>query len=350
IDGGLSWSNPLKINKVSGDCHDGDWTVEGAVPCVDVDGVLFVVWAGPLGLVLDYSKDGGNTWLQEDLKIGDFPGGWDYDIPGLSRCNGLPITASDQSPGPYRGNWYLNWSDQRNGSNDTDVWVAKSTNKGLNWSAPVRVNTDGPGKQQFMSWMTVDPVTGWVWVVFYDRRAYSENSLRTDVYLAVSKDGGQNFSNFKISENDFSPNSSQFFGDYTNISAYNNIIRPIWTRQDGQNTSVWTALVDVHQIPLGLDKESGQIMENSEPNFPNPATDVVWVPFKIRRNTAVSMVVLDQTGRIVHTVFENKLYEYGKYTEMVDLKPLNLPNGNYYIQLRSAEKVLNQKLVLLGDK
>mgnify|MGYP002151765079 CR=1 FL=1 len=94
-----------------------------------------------------------------------------------------------------------------------------------------------------MTWMTVDQATGWLWFVFYDRRSYTDN--RTDLYMALSKDGGASFQNFKVSETAFTPNTNQFFGDYTNVTAYNNIVRPIWTRMDGVSTTVLTALIDV---------------------------------------------------------------------------------------------------------
>lgn len=38
IDGGLTWSNPKRINKLAGDCVDSDYTAEGAVPAVGPNG------------------------------------------------------------------------------------------------------------------------------------------------------------------------------------------------------------------------------------------------------------------------------------------------------------------------
>ncbi|MEZ5146518.1 MAG: sialidase family protein [Bacteroidales bacterium] len=68
----------------------------------------------------------------------------------INRCNGLPITVCDLSGGPNNGTIYINWSDQSNGEDDTDVWVVKSTDGGDTWSEPMRVNDDPPGKQQFL--------------------------------------------------------------------------------------------------------------------------------------------------------------------------------------------------------
>jgi hypothetical protein len=123
-----------------------------------------------------------------------------------------------------------------------DIWIAKSTDGGNTWSKPQRVNDDARGKQQFLSWLAVDQTTGHLYTVFYDRRAYDD--FRTDVYLAVSRDGARTFSNLKISTAPFSPNSFIFFGDYSHISAHGGVVRPIWTRLDKNDLSVWTAILD----------------------------------------------------------------------------------------------------------
>jgi hypothetical protein len=88
INGGKTFSAPIRISDTGGDCIDSDNTVEGAVPAVAPNGDVYVVWAGPLGLVFDKSTDGGLTFGQ-DKKISDFPGGWDFGVEGLSRANGI---------------------------------------------------------------------------------------------------------------------------------------------------------------------------------------------------------------------------------------------------------------------
>ncbi len=242
-DDGATWSETLPISQLEGDCLDDDNTTEGAVPAIGPNGEVYVSWAYQEKIFFDRSLDGGKTWLDKDVLVANQPGGWTVDVPGIFRANGLPITATDLSNGPNRGAIYVNWADQRNGVNDTDIWLAKSTNGGKNWSAPIRVNNDGKGKQQFFTWLAVDSVTGYLYIVFYDRRAYEDN--QTDVYLAVSKDGGATFINKKISASPFLPSRGVFFGDYNNISAYDGIVRPIWTRCTGGQLSIWTALIDV---------------------------------------------------------------------------------------------------------
>ncbi|RMG17389.1 MAG: exo-alpha-sialidase [Bacteroidetes bacterium] len=242
---GKKWSKSVRINQFSGNCIDDDGTTEGAVPAVGPNGEVYVAWALNEHIYFDRSTDRGKTWLEQDVVAADIGGGWDMEIPGVGRANGMPVTLCDLSNGPHRGTIYLNFADQRNGAHDTDVWLVKSTDGGNTWSSPKRINDDGPGKHQFFTWMAIDQTTGYLYTVFYDRRNHFGN--QTDVYVAYSTDGGEHFVNVKISESPFTPRKGPFFGDYNNISAHAGRICPIWTRMDAQgNTSVWTAVLS-HQ-------------------------------------------------------------------------------------------------------
>lgn len=342
-DGGQTWTPAQRINQVSGDCIDNDNTVEGAVPAIGPEGQVYVSWAGPLGLVFDKSTDGGETWLEDDIVIGEFPGGWTYDIPGIYRANGLPVTLCDTSQSAYRGTIYVNWSDQRNGANDTDVWLSKSTDGGETWSNPLRINNDGADKQQFFTWMTIDQTNGHLYCVFYDRRHY--NDQRTDVYMAVSTDGGESFVNFKINDTPFLPNESVFFGDYTNISAHNGVVRPIWTALDGSYLSIWTALIDVNALPSSVESVENQNI-SLEQNHPNPFADETYFSFKLHRPSVVELKVVDVQGREIAVLRDNEYLETGKYIETFRPGDYNLQPGVYYFSLITEEQTITRKMVV----
>lgn len=74
-DGGISFSEPVIISDRSGDCLDGDHTVEGVTTCTGPDGTVFAVWAGAEKLYLDESHDGGLHWGTDRI-IAAVPGGW----------------------------------------------------------------------------------------------------------------------------------------------------------------------------------------------------------------------------------------------------------------------------------
>jgi len=340
-DQGATWSDPVRINKIAGDCIDGDNTVEGAVPAMGPEGQIYVAWAGPLGIMFDRSPDGGLTWPEEDIFVTDIPGGWDYSIPDISRANGLPITCCDLSQGPNRGTIYINWSDQRNGSADTDVWLVKSVDGGNTWTSPERVNDDPPGKQQFFCWMTVDQVTGKLWFVYYDRRNYDDST--TDAYMAVSDDGGNTFSNFKVSESPFYPTESIFFGDYTNISAHNDIVRPIWTRLHNNELSILTAIVD--PLVTGFN-DIMPFSFNDFQSFPNPFRQNVSISFKLISESIVSLEFFNSTGQKIVNLIDSELLPPGKYVKTFDAKVYNLSPGFYYFSLISGNLQTKNKVML----
>ncbi len=238
-DGGESWSEAIRINERPGNCLDDDETTEGAVPAVGPNGEVYVAWALDSKIWFDRSMDGGETWMEKDTLVAEQPGGWSIDIPGLQRCNGMPITGADVSGGEYNGRVYVCWSDSRN--ENEDIFIATSDDHGSTWTEPIRVNQDMTDKDQFLPWLSVDPVSGDLHVVFYDRRAHEDE--HTDVYVATSMDGGSSWKETQVNENSFKPLPFIFFGDYNNISSYNGMVRPIWTEFRDGKLQVWTALM-----------------------------------------------------------------------------------------------------------
>ncbi len=342
-DEGTTWSTPKRISHYAGDCVDSDNTVEGAVPAIGPLGELYVSWAGPKGLVFQKSLDGGVTWLTTETIINSFPGGWDYAINGLQRCNGLPFTYCDLSNGPYKGTIYINWSDQSTGANDGDIWMIKSTNNGTTWSAPKRVNDDAPGKQQFMSNMTIDQVTGYVYVLFYDRRNFSSGT-NTDVYMAVSQDGGTTYTNYKVNANAFTPSASYFFGDYIGISAHNNVIRPIWMQMTSSgNLSVYTALIN--PTTVGIYNAKPANVSVLKP-MPNPFKTETTIDFNIAKKSKLTVQLVDNTGKVISLIYNKKTVSEGKNTITINANQLSLVSGIYYVVFYDEEKSKYVKLIV----
>jgi len=344
-DNGETWSEAIQINELSGDCIDSDNTTEGAVPAVGPNGEVYVAWAYNNKIYFDRSLNKGVTWLDNDIEVATQPGGWDLTIPEINRCNGLPITCCDTSSSSHKGNIYINWTDQRNGTDDTDVWLAKSTDGGNTWSSPKRVNDDTTHTHQFLTWMAIDQTNGVLYFVFYDRRAYDNET--TDVYMAMSQDGGETFTNFKISETPFLPTGNVLFGDYNNITAHNNVVRPIWTRLNysgGENgLSVWTAIIDTDIIGLDVN-EVFPITE--EVIYPNPATNLSFYSFKLRQKATVSLLLYDSYGRVVKNIIANKNLSAGKYVEQINLKTENLLPGLYMYVLTYNNTSKVKKLIV----
>jgi hypothetical protein len=159
----------------------------------------------------------------------------------------------------------------------------------------VRVNDDevGNGRDQFFPWFDVDPVTGTIDVVFYDRRYTT--GWDTDVSLAVSTDGGDHFNNQPISASSFLPDPGVFFGDYIGVSALGGRVRPLWMRLDSNVLSLWTALID----PLPTDTVVTWFQGDGLRVTPNPARGEVNILWGNRAELPSDLQVMDVQGRLV---------------------------------------------------
>ncbi len=340
-DFGDTWSVPLIVSDVSGDCRDSDNTVEGAVPAVGPNGEVYLSWAGPPGIMFDKSADGGATF-GKDVFVANMPGGWDFNVQGIDRCNGMPVTLCDIGQSSFRDRIYVVWSDQRNGSDNTDVFLIKSDDGGATWDGFKKVNDDNTHRHQFFHWATIDPVTGNVYVVFYDRRNTAGNE--TDVFLAKSSDGGETFENVKVSQSAFTPNKNVFFGDYINIAAYNGKVYPIWMRMDGNNMSIWTAVID-ETAPVIPQVESPVVISFALlQNYPNPFNPVTSISYRIAEPTTVRLSVVNITGRSVAELVD-RFQTPGDYS--VEWDAGNLQSGIYFYRLTAGKFRQQRKCILV---
>jgi hypothetical protein len=236
----------------------------------------------------------------------------------------------------------VNWSDQRNGEDDTDIWISKSTDGGNTWTEALRVNDDEPGKQQFFTWMTVDQANGDIYIVFYDRRNYDDRN--TDVYLARSTDGGETFENLLISETPFLPSSNVFFGDYSNITAHNHQVRPIWARAEGSSMSIWTAIID---MSVGVTEAEAFVPLSLTQNYPNPFIETTYFSYKITEASKITLAVYDLYGRLVTMLVDNQMIAPGKYNDQFNAGKYHLTGGVYYLTLTQKGQVQKRKMLLI---
>ncbi len=343
-DHGLSWSVPVRINEISGDCLDGENTPMQAVPAVGPNGEVYVSWSGPAGIVFDKSTDQGETWLDSDIFVSDQPGGRPFPVPGIYRGGTLPMITCDVSGGPYNGTIYINWPDLRNGTDDADIWLSKSTDGGNIWSDLKRVNNDPPGNHQLFPWLAVDQKNGNIYCVFYDRRNYDDN--RTDVYLAFSGDGGESFNNHRISETPFIPNSSVFMGDYSVVFADNNIIRPVWARMDDSHVTVWTSIIN-YELITDVEEYPSEISPrglNISAIFPNPFNSFTTIEYSIPGEGKITLKLHDILGREIQTLFAGNKGR-GIYQYKLDTK--NMPSGVYFVSLLFEGSFKTKKMIVL---
>ncbi len=234
------WSTPIQLNQKEGFCVDDNLTTEGTSITTDLDNNTHVIWSYDDSLYINSTSN--KKFNNNEKGLFKLNPGWDLEVPGIYRCNGMPIIKTDYSNSKYKGKMYICWSDQTNGKDNTDIFISSSVDQGKKWSTPTLVNNDKSNTHQFLPSMDVDPKTGYIYIVFYDRRV--NNDLETDVYLGISKNGGKSFNNVKISDHPFTPNPKVFFGDYNQISVFDGMVRPIWTHYENDSLSIKTAIIN----------------------------------------------------------------------------------------------------------
>ena len=339
-DGGVTWGEQKLISNIGGNATGGIGSVHGSCPTTGPNGEVYVAWWSPAGIMFDKSTDEGETWLNTDINVTGFKVYWIYSIPGIQLGVSFPVIACDRSNGPNNGTIYINWSDKRSGGSDANIWLVKSTDGGLTWSEPKRVNDDPPGRQQFFNFMTIDQVTGKIYIIFYDRRNHTD--ANTDVYLAISDDGGETFKNHKISNTPFIPFSTVFFGHYIGISAHNDKVFAAWMRMDDGAVSLWGTSVDPNTV--GIEREPVVPLSLYQ-NSPNPFQEYTFFSFKLDQPSDVTLTVSDILGNTLATLINQEKMSTGKHVIHFSPEKYNLQAGMYHYSLISDNKTITMKMI-----
>ena len=142
-----------------------------------------------------------------------------------------------------RGNVYVVWMDRRfNDPDHDDILLARSTDGGLTWGAPVVVDRTPRGVDAF----TRDGRRrrpGRVAVSYYDFRndRPGDAVLSTDFWVTHSHDGGMSFPDeSRLTTTSFdmrtAPDALGYFvGDYTGLDHFGTTFHPAWVAANDGN-------------------------------------------------------------------------------------------------------------------
>lgn len=228
-------SSNVRVNSDSGGADQGNPSVAVFSTCA-----IYVAWDdtrnGNRDIYYGRSRDGGGSWsngrinsdtgtqIQSSPRIGVDAGGgvhiawydhrhgdWDKEIyyaaSGRSWENSrIQGTTSDQrNPAlavHFSGASYVVWEDQR--SYSWEIYFALTTNEGWSWTDPRRRINDTVDSNQLHPDIALH-TSGIIYVVWDDRRGSN-----TDIYFAMSDDGGASFSNpnIRVPDTDTSDHTS----------------------------------------------------------------------------------------------------------------------------------------------
>jgi hypothetical protein len=241
-DGGQTWTSPTVIEEVC-----GQELVHGSQVAVGPNSTVYVAWEfiDADGITrFQRVASSANSYTPVEVAavncVGSCTGGVFDGDPGLLR--GF-FRAGREFPSlavnPNNGQVFVTWHNARvtrddafsvNGYGFADVVVSKSTDGGLNWSSPVRVNnnaeTTNTDSDQYQPGIAVNNANG-IAICWYDRRGqgFTTNS-GFDRYCATSTDGGATWpQSRRNSGGPFAPTGGQdvllnplYFGDYDSVT------------------------------------------------------------------------------------------------------------------------------------
>lgn len=221
-DDGRSFPEPIALNSRGANI--------GIVPVVGPAGIVHALWLNVLGsqtfLLASHSTDGGRTW-SPPVTVATVQ---TVGVAG-ARTGGIPAVAVDGSSGAV----YVTWSDNRFTPGTDQIVLSRSVDGGQSWSEPQLVS-DGPGSATNFTPAVAVSREGWVGISYYSLRNNppGPSGVLVDEYLAVSKDGGQQFAeSVRVSAASwdlrFAATSDGFFlGDYQGLAASSKTFYPLW--------------------------------------------------------------------------------------------------------------------------
>jgi hypothetical protein len=231
-DGGTTWSQAAPVDPVVQNWCNPNQHVEVSV-AVSATGQLHAAiraqLAGVSHVITTRSTDAGSTWQASAsmpiLTPGDSDSSFAQGGIGFSL---RPTVAIDRSQRSTRGNVYVVWSaggslSIPNGVASgeyrfADVFLSRSTDGGVSFEPPVRVNDSiepidapipGRGTDHYQPSVAVD-ARGVAAVCFFDRRRDPMN-FRIDRWCARSTDGGVRWTNLRKTTKSFWPMPGEDF-------------------------------------------------------------------------------------------------------------------------------------------
>ena len=338
------------------DCYSVDGDPYWGTLAVGPDGELYEVggssgyYDGVVIVRSDNAKLAGSsiswsmkTWVSLD---GQMSGWTNINPDGLL---GQAWVDVDKSDGPGRGNVYVMATVERNSLYDPgDVMFAKSTDGGLTWNDPIRINDDLSFiNTQWMGTMSVAP-DGRIDVVWLDtRNAPSNHPDNSELYYSYSVDQGETWSvNERLSDS-FNPHlgypNQNKMGDYFDMVSDEGGAHLAWANTlNGEEDVYYTHIVP--PVVEGLNEKNQQKISYNLRNFPNPFSSKTKVQYYLPSINNVNLTIYDSYGRKVKELVNQK---QKKGSHSVTVSVSDFQAGIYFARLQVTNTIETTKLVVI---
>jgi len=240
---------------------------------------------------------------------------------------GQTLIAVDTSDGPYNGNVYLLCSvDRYSNADPLDVMFARSTDGGVNWSSPVKVNDDpGTSAYQWFGTMSVAP-NGRIDAVWLDTRD-NPGTYLSALYYSNSHDGGVTWSQNERLSNYFDPHvgwpNQNKMGDYFDMVSDSNGAYLAWAATfNGEQDVYYSYIADTTIVPVELISFSASVASNVVTLSWSTATELNNHGFEIERssNLEIWRTIGFKEGK--GTTSETQYYSYSDKLSAIEASKL----------------------------
>ncbi|HRE41881.1 MAG TPA: hypothetical protein PLG90_11165 [Ignavibacteria bacterium] len=138
----------------------------------------------------------------------------------------------------------------KNGKDNADIFFTASEINNSNFSMPSKVTNDNSINDQFLPAITEDE-NGNIFIIYQDSRE-DEKNIMINSYLSYSLNGGQNFSDLKISTSSFNPYpivvGGNYMGDYNSVIISNDKLFSVWTDGRKGNFDIYLGILNLENI------------------------------------------------------------------------------------------------------
>ena len=323
-----------------GDCSELPGNPYWGTMAIGNDGEVYITgWSDVYGIIVlkSTSAQHADSIPDWNLSVPDLDGQPAYgELVNPQGLAGQFNISIDRSGGSAHGNVYLLSTVLRFSNSDSaDVMFTRSTDGGMTWNPPVKVNDDqGSGSYHWFGTMSVAP-NGRIDATWLDTRDSPPGSLLSALYYSYSIDQGTSWSaNQKLSvlfDSRIGWPQQAKMGDYVSMISDNEKACLAWANTLNYEEDVYFTTITPFATGIA-DKQA----ENSGihiSSYPCPFNDHTTINYDLPEGNFVSLSLMDICGREIKSIVSG--YQC-KGNHQINLSGTGIPRGYYFIKIVSG--------------
>ena len=304
-----------------------DSLIKGMAACRSQYGDIYIAGLSFGNIIFKQSYDRGVTWYNISKTVAKTKKIWNYQVHGCV-TNGLPSILCDTGRGPNRDRIYISWGDEKYGTGNKDVFIAYSDDRGENWTEPVLVTYRPNHKEQFKPSMALNQENGNLYLLYFDSQNYVDTGY-TDLYLALSFNGGLKFDYYKINKQPICLKAGAMPDNKICLTEKNEV-KIFWEEFKNGKVKIYNSVIIDAKNLLKYNANYLKMELKSEKTF--QFADTVLIDFTLTSKSLVSASITKpiEPG-FEKLVLKNKAFKKGNNQLKLNTKQLGLEKGNYIL-------------------